>query len=221
MEGARRIAKIAKRNKVARFIHISSLNADPAPVGHMIRGGSQFLRSKYYGDLAVREEFPEAIIFRPSRMFGYHDSFFQHYMNRRNYLFRKMPLWNKGYGIYKQPVFNTDVASGIINAIYENECVGKTIDAVGPRRYEQHELIKFLMRSIARGEKQLYEISELRTSLFYQFITWFSEQTFKYPTRPIEMLETVSACRPAYDEPTLAIGQRNARLTCSPSTRNA
>lgn len=193
VEGARRIAKIAKQNNVTRFIHISSLNVNPAPVGHMVRKGSKFLRSKYYGELAVREEFPEAIIFRPSRMFGYHDFFFHYYMNRKNYLFRKMPLWNKGFGIYKQPVFNSDVAAGVINAIYENECVGKTIDAVGPRKYEQHELIKFLMRSIARGEKQLFEISELRTSIFFLLRTWFAEETFKFPIRPIEMLEHVSA----------------------------
>lgn len=186
------VAKIAKRNNVSRFIHVSALNVDPAPVGHIIRNGSEWLRTKYYGEQAVREEFPEAIIFRPSRMFGYHDYFFHHYMNRKNYLFRKMPLWNKGYGIYKQPVFNSDVAAGIISAIYENECVGKTIDAVGPRRYEQHELISFLMRSIARGEKQLCEISELRTSFPYLFRTWFAEQTFKYPIRPMELLENVS-----------------------------
>lgn len=128
-------------------------------------------------------------------MFGYHDYFLHHYMNRKNYLFRKMPLWNKGYGIYKQPVFNSDVAAGIISAIYENECVGKTIDAVGPRRYEQHELIKFLMRSVCRGEKQLFEISELRTSFSYLFRTWFAEATFKYPIRPLELLENVSANR--------------------------
>lgn len=168
------------------------MNADPAPVGHLVRDGSEFLRTKYYGELAVREEFPEAIIFRPSRMFGMMDYFLHFYMYPRNYYFRRMPLWNKGKGIYKQPVSKADVSKGVINAMYSNECLGKTIDAVGPRRYEQNEIIKFLMRSVARGEKQNYEISELRTAFLFLATTRFTEKTFKYPLRTIEMLETVS-----------------------------
>ena len=189
------------------------MNADPAPVGHLIRDGSEFLRTKYYGELAVREEFPEAIIFRPSRMFGFKDYLLNFYYQRKNFLYKKMPLWNKGYGIYKQPVFNADVSqgkvliaslklsikiwflyfiSGVINAIYDNEVVGKTVDAVGPRRYELNELVKFLMRATARGEKNDYFISELRTSLSYLLRTKFSEATFKYPLRTMEMLEMVN-----------------------------
>ena len=192
MDGARLIAKIAKQHNVSRFIHFSSLNADPAPVGHLIRSGSEFLRTKYYGELAVREEFPGAIIFRPSRMFGMQDYLLNFYMDRKNYLFKRMPLWNKGFGIYKQPVYNVDVSKGVINAIYDNECVGKTIDAVGPRRYELNELIKFLMRTVSRGEKEDYDIGELRSSVSYLARTYFSDRTFKYPIRTMEMLELVS-----------------------------
>lgn len=106
------IAKIAKQHNVSRFIHFSALNADPAPVGHLIRDGSEFLRTKYYGEEAVREEFPEAIIFRPSRMFGMKDRLLNFYFDRQNFLYHKMPLWNKGFGIYKQPVYNGDVSQG-------------------------------------------------------------------------------------------------------------
>lgn len=192
VDGAQLIAKIAKQNNVSRLIHFSALNANPAPVGHLIRDGSEYLRTKYYGELAVREEFPEAIIFRPARMFGYKDYFLHFYMNRKNFMLNKMPLWNKGYGIYKQPVYNGDVSKGVITAMYDNECVGKTIDAVGPRRYELNELIKFFMRSIAKGEKQNYEIGELRSSLFYLIRTYFGDKTFKYPIRTMELLELVS-----------------------------
>lgn len=69
--------------------------------------------------------------------------------------------------------------------------VGKTIDAVGPRRYELNELVKFLMRATARAEKNDYQISELRSSLSYLARTKFSEMTFKYPLRTIEQLEMV------------------------------
>jgi len=189
VDGAQLIAKVAKQNNVTRFVQFSSLNADPSPVGHLIRDGSEFLRTKYYGELAVREEFPEAIIFRPSRIFGLQDYLFNFYFNRKNYLFRKMPLWNKGYGIYKQPVFQGDVSQGVINAIYENEVLGKTIEAVGPRRYELNELVKFFMRSVARGEKNYHEITELRTSVSYLARAVFCEKAFKYPSHCLELLE--------------------------------
>ena len=194
IDGARLIAKIAKQQNVSRFIHFSSLNANPAPVGHLIRDGSEFLRTKHYGEEAVREEFPDAIVFRPSRMFGYKDYFLNYYYQPKNYVMRKMPLWNKGFGIFKQPVHNGDVSQGVINAIYDNQCIGKTIDAVGPRIYELNEIVKFLMRSIARGEKQDHDIVELRTSFFFLAATRFRERTFKYPLRTTEMLELVSVC---------------------------
>lgn len=39
----------------------------------MIWNGSGVLRTKYYGEQAVREEFPEAVILRPSIVYGMED----------------------------------------------------------------------------------------------------------------------------------------------------
>lgn len=41
----------------------------------MIKNGSRFLKSKWYGEIAVREEFPEAIIVKPSDVYGEGDTF--------------------------------------------------------------------------------------------------------------------------------------------------
>ena len=84
--GARSIAKACKDAGVDKLIHFSALNASPnpqrclPPIGKYFKrflpksfpqssasflpNGSQFYKSKYAGELAVREEFPEAIIMR-------------------------------------------------------------------------------------------------------------------------------------------------------------
>lgn len=40
-----------------------------------IKGGSRFLKSKWAGEQAVREEFPDAIIVRPADTFGNGDRY--------------------------------------------------------------------------------------------------------------------------------------------------
>ena len=46
------------------------------------KGGSDFYRMKAAGEEAVRSEFPNAIVFRPSDMFGFDDSFLHYYAAR-------------------------------------------------------------------------------------------------------------------------------------------
>jgi NADH dehydrogenase (ubiquinone) 1 alpha subcomplex subunit 9 len=59
--GARRIARIAHLSGVSKFIHVSHLNADP-------NSPSEFYRTKYEGEQAVKEAFPGATIVRPGWM---------------------------------------------------------------------------------------------------------------------------------------------------------
>lgn len=75
VRGARAIARAAKKAGVERLIHFSALNADENPEPTVLTKGSQFLASKYRGEKAVLEEFPEATIFRPADMYGQEDRF--------------------------------------------------------------------------------------------------------------------------------------------------
>jgi NADH dehydrogenase (ubiquinone) 1 alpha subcomplex subunit 9 len=192
VDGARSIAKASREAGVNRLIHVSALNANPDPRRFFIRSGASYLRSKYFGEQAVREEFPNAIIFRPSNMYGEGDKFFNYFSHFLRFQFDKMYLWNKGYGIYKQPVFSSDVAKGIVNAVFDNEILGKTVDAVGCRRYELHDLIKYIMRVTGRGEEYEYSIEELRTAFSFLARAWYYGKVSKYPTISMELLELVS-----------------------------
>jgi nucleoside-diphosphate-sugar epimerase len=44
---------------------------------------------------------------------------------------RAVPLWHKGEKTVKQPVYVSDVAAAIVNAIKDPDAVGKTYQAVG------------------------------------------------------------------------------------------
>lgn len=146
VDGVRRLARIAREAGVDKFVHLSALNASPNPQSILLPDGSQFLKSKYYGEKAVREEFPDAIIFRPSDVVGQEDRFVRYYAHSWRRQLRGMPLWENGEKTIKQPVYCSDVAQAIINAIKDPDAVGKTFQAVGPRRYYLSDLVDWFYR---------------------------------------------------------------------------
>lgn len=131
MKGARQVAQIARESGVKKLIHFSALNASENPQSIFMKNGSEFLRTKYYGEAAVREEFPEAVIFRPSDMFGSEDRFIRYYANPWRRQMGMIPLWKRGTETIKMPVFVSNVAEGVVNAILDPETDGNTYDCVG------------------------------------------------------------------------------------------
>lgn len=162
VEGARRLARIARESGVEKFIHLSALNASPDPEPLVYEKGSGFLRSKYYGELAVREEFPDAIIFRPADIYGQEDRFLVYYAHHWRHTLRYCPLWYNGEKTIKQPVHSSDVAQAILNAIKDPDAVGKVFQAVGPRRYTLKELVDWFHRVMRKDESWGYQSYDLR-----------------------------------------------------------
>ncbi|XP_068169119.1 NADH dehydrogenase [ubiquinone] 1 alpha subcomplex subunit 9, mitochondrial [Antennarius striatus] len=137
------IAKTAREVGIQKFIHMSHLNAD-------IRSPSKYLRNKAVGEAAVRDEFPEAIIMKPSEMFGREDKFFNHYANMR-WFGNVIPLISMGRKTVKQPVYVVDVAKAIVNAVKDPDSNGKTYAIVGPNRYLLHDLVEYIYGTIHRA----------------------------------------------------------------------
>ncbi|XP_032761508.1 NADH dehydrogenase [ubiquinone] 1 alpha subcomplex subunit 9, mitochondrial isoform X1 [Rattus rattus] len=131
----RAIAQASKEAGVERFIHVSHLNAS-------MRSSAKSLRSKAVGEKEVRTVFPEAIIIRPSDMFGREDRFLNHFANYRWFL--AVPLVSLGFKTVKQPVYVADVSKGIANATKNPDAIGKTFAFTGPNRYLLFHLVKYI-----------------------------------------------------------------------------
>ncbi|XP_010573635.1 PREDICTED: NADH dehydrogenase [ubiquinone] 1 alpha subcomplex subunit 9, mitochondrial isoform X2 [Haliaeetus leucocephalus] len=129
------IAQITREAGVETLIHISHLNAS-------MKSPSKYLRSKAVGENVVREEFPDAIILKPSEMFGREDRFLNHYANMR--WFGGVPLISLGKKTVKQPVYVVDVAKAIINAIKDPDAKGKTYALAGPNRYLLYDMVEYI-----------------------------------------------------------------------------
>jgi len=102
-EGAGRIAKLAAEAGVERLVQVSAIGAsEKAP--------SAYARTKALGEKAVMENFPGAMIVRPSIIFGHEDEFF----NRFAGMARMAPILPMvGAGTKFQPVYVDDVAEAI------------------------------------------------------------------------------------------------------------
>lgn len=150
-EGARRIARICREMNVKRLIHFSAMNASEHPPEYFIPGGSEFLRSKALGEKYVRDEFPEAIIVRPSDICGYEDRFFFNYghMLRRQF-FSKISLLHRGNRAYKSPVNAINVGDGIKQLVADPTHDGKTFEFCGPHWYLIGDIIDWIFRLMNR-----------------------------------------------------------------------
>ena len=72
VEGPRAIAKAAREAGVRHLAHISAIGADA-------KSSSRYARSKAEGEAAVLQEFPGAIVVRPSIVWGLEDQFFNRF----------------------------------------------------------------------------------------------------------------------------------------------
>lgn len=137
IEGARAIAAEAKRAGVGKLVHISALGCDRAT-------DTRYGKTKLEGEAAVRGEFPQATILRPSLIIGPEDGFFQRFA-RMAMLLPALPLIGGGKTKF-QPVLVTDVAKAVLAAIRQPECAGQTYAVVGPQVYSFRELLEMMAR---------------------------------------------------------------------------
>ncbi|KAG1652482.1 NADH dehydrogenase [ubiquinone] 1 alpha subcomplex subunit 9, mitochondrial [Nymphon striatum] len=145
---------------------------------------------KWYGEEAIMDEFPTATIIRPSDMFGMEDRFLRHYCHPARtggILETKIPLWNKGRNVIKQPVYVGDVAEGIINCIFDEDTFGQIYEAVGPKRYQLPDLIDYMYRFLQL--ESVYHISNMKYDPAFRLRVTLAEKILKYSYLSWERME--------------------------------
>lgn len=139
VEGAANIAQAAAAAGTGALVHISAIGADADSDAH-------YAVTKAEGEQAVRAAFPNAVILRPSLIFGPEDGFFNKFAAMAR-LLPVLPLIGGGKTRF-QPVFVGDVAQAILAAISRQD--GRTYELGGPTIYTFKELMQLILRETGR-----------------------------------------------------------------------
>ena len=106
--GPRAIGEAARAGGIGSVVHVSAIGAErPSTIG--------YLRSKAEGEAGLREAFPQAIVMRPSIVFGPEDHFFNRFAGMAR-LSPALPLIGGGETRF-QPVYAGDVGEAIARAV--------------------------------------------------------------------------------------------------------
>jgi NADH dehydrogenase len=139
--GARAVAEAARGAGVSRLVHVSAIGADA-------NSASDYARTKAAGEAAVFETIPDAVVFRPSIMFGPEDHFFNRFAAMARYL-PAFPLFGGGHTKF-QPAFVGDVASAIADAVEGKVRRGMIYELGGPEVKTFRECLELMLATIER-----------------------------------------------------------------------
>ncbi|XP_013185874.1 NADH dehydrogenase [ubiquinone] 1 alpha subcomplex subunit 9, mitochondrial [Amyelois transitella] len=162
VEGPRRIARICREMGVERLIHVSYLNASANPKPLLLKKPSMYKISKYLGECAVKEEFPTATVLRASDIYGSEDRFLRVFGQILRINGQFLPLYKNGLETVKQPVFVSDVAQGIVNAMRDPDTRCQIYQAVGPKRYLLADLVDWFFKLMRKDENWGYKRYDMK-----------------------------------------------------------
>ena len=155
VEGARNVAEAAAHAGCRTLLHLSAIGADTD-------SPSRYGRSKGDGEQAVLKAFPDAIIFRPSIIFGREDQF----INRFAAMIQMLPAVPViGSNTKFQPVFAGDVADAAAEAMSHPELyAGQTFELGGPEVISMGDLYRRIASMTGR-ERVFVDIPDFAARL--------------------------------------------------------
>ncbi|MBY0360358.1 MAG: complex I NDUFA9 subunit family protein [Phreatobacter sp.] len=138
--GAATVARAAAEAG-ARLIHLSAIGADAD-------SAALYARTKAAGEAAVLQEVPDAVILRPSIVFGPEDDFFNRFAGMAQ-MAPALPLVGGGETKF-QPVFVGDVAQAVMAAVDGQTKPGTVYELGGPAVKSFRDLLEFVLATIQR-----------------------------------------------------------------------
>jgi len=138
--GAEGIALAAAAHN-AQMIHVSAIGADE-------NSSAAYARAKWRGEQLVLAAIPDAVIVRPSILFGPNDDFFNRFAGIAQWS-PVLPLVGGGHTRF-QPVFAGDVAEAIAKAVAGATKPGAIYELGGPEVFTFKELMEFVLATIER-----------------------------------------------------------------------
>lgn len=135
VEGAGVLARLAREAGVERMVHVSGIGAEQdAP--------SDYARARARGENRVRDGFPEAVILRPSVIFGVGDAF----LSTLDSVTRlpAVPLFDDG-STRLQPVYVDDVAEAAARSLEGPGAPGRAFELGGPDVLTYREIVELVL----------------------------------------------------------------------------
>jgi uncharacterized protein YbjT (DUF2867 family) len=138
-ESAGRIARLAAEEGVNTLVHMSAISADAD-------SESAYARSKAAGEAAVTAAHPDAVILRPSVVFGPEDEFFNRFARMARFTL-VLPL--VGAETMFQPVYVDDVAKAAVMAA-DGQAKPGIYELGGPVARSFRHLMQGMLRVVRR-----------------------------------------------------------------------
>ena len=141
VDGGRHVAEACVAQGVGRLVQISAIGAD-------VDSPSAYGRSKGEAEAAVRAVKPDAVILRPSIVFGAGDGFLNKFAQMAT-MAPALPLIGGGQTKF-QPVYVGDVAEAIARAAGDADAAGRTFELGGPAVWSFEDILKYILRETGR-----------------------------------------------------------------------
>ena len=139
--GANAIAEAAKAQG-AKLVHVSAIGADK-------NSAADYARTKAIAEEAVLKAVKDAVILRPSIIFGPEDGFFNKFADMSR-LAPALPLVGGGHTKF-QPVYVADVAEAVVKGVVGELQGGKIYELGGPEVLSFKQCLETMLKVVSRS----------------------------------------------------------------------
>ena len=158
--GPKNLGELSKKYDIKRLIHISSIGAD-------IQSNINYQKTKGEGEEAIKDNFSDVSIIRPSIVFGPEDGFFN-VQAKLLKLSPIIPLFGGGKNKF-QPVYVNDLVEGIIKIFSNDKYKSKTFEFGGPDIMTMQDVYQLILNKL-NIKRLLIPTPIFAASIMAQFI---------------------------------------------------